>query len=149
MQLLSPGVALYSPAEIATKALGMLSRLAAVHRSANFRGVAFFPIPTSKRLMSDPEHLSLFSQLLLSNNSMVVETAAVLIKSLVEFNSQSNNKLYLTGAFYFACRYSGNNFVPLARLFDVSRLVSSRNYNTKLYYLRITSQICSLTTAAH
>ena len=69
--------------------------------------------------MSNPEHLSIFSQLLLSNDSKVVETAAVLIRSLVEFNIHANNKLYLTGAFYFSCRYTENNFLPLARLFEV------------------------------
>ena len=43
-------------------------------------------------------------QLLLSNDSVVVETAADLLHSLVQFNIAANTKLYLTGAFYFACR---------------------------------------------
>jgi hypothetical protein len=119
MQLLSPGRAIYAPAEVATKSLNLLAGLAAVHRSSNSKGTPFFPIPTSKRLMSDTDHLCVFAQLLLSNNSAVVENAAVLLTSLVEFNPHANNKLYLTGAFYFACRYSGNNFLPLARLFEV------------------------------
>ena len=120
MQLLSPGRALYTPAEIGTKTLSMLFKLAFIHRSANYKGTPFFPIPRSKKLMSNPEHLSIFAQLLLSNDSLVVETAAILLTSLIEFNIHANNKLYLSGAFYFACRYSGNNFVPLAKLFEVS-----------------------------
>ena len=76
--------------------------------------------------MSDPvEHLAIFAQLLLSNDSVVVETAADLLRALVEFNLAVNTKLYLTGAFYFACRYTGNNFVPLARLFEVAHVQQS------------------------
>jgi hypothetical protein len=44
MQMISPGKAVYSPAEVAMKGLQMLCRIAAVHRSANSRGVPFFPI---------------------------------------------------------------------------------------------------------
>jgi len=104
----------------------MLANLAFVHRSVNFKGTPFFPVPTSKRIMSDPvEHLAIFAQLLLSNDSVVVETAADLLRALVEFNLAVNTKLYLTGAFYFACRYTGNNFVPLARLFEVTHVQQS------------------------
>lgn len=125
MQMLFPGKAIYSPAEVAIKGLNMLTRLGAVHRSANSKKVPFFPIPTSKRIMSDPEHLSVFAQLLLSNDVNVVEIAANQLRSLVEFNTFANSKLYLTGAFFFACRYSGNNFAPLAHLFEVTHLSQS------------------------
>lgn len=125
MQMLFPGKAVYSPAEVAAKALHLLRRLAAVHRSANSKGVPFYPIPMSKRLMSDPGHLCIFAQLLLSNDGQVVEVAADLLRSLVEFNSLANSKLYLTGAFFFACRYTGNNFAPLAWLFHSSHLNQS------------------------
>ena len=125
MQMLFPGKAVYSPAEVAAKGLNMLNRLAAVHHSANSKSIPFYPIPTSKRIMSESEHLSIFSQLLLSNDVNVVEIAAQLLHSLVEFNQIANSKLYLSGAFFFACRYTGNNFLPLARLFDVSHLQQS------------------------
>jgi DnaJ family protein C protein 13 len=116
---------MYGPAEIAAKALNMLTGIAGVHRAANSRGVPFYPIPTSKRIMSDPEHLSIFATLLLSNNGTVVESASQLMRGLVELNSQANSKLYLTGAFFFACRYTGNNFLSLAHLFDVTHLRQS------------------------
>jgi DnaJ family protein C protein 13 len=125
MQMLYPGKALYSPAEIAIKSLRLLTKLGAVHKSANSRGTPFYPIPISKRIMSDPTHLSVFSQLLLSNDGKVVETAAGLLTSLVEFNTQANSKLYLTGAFFFACKYAGNNFYPIATLFEVTHLKQS------------------------
>ena len=145
MQLLSPGRALYSPAEVAAKSLTLLIKLAEVHRSSNILGTPFYPIPTSKRLMSNPEHLATYSQLLLSNNSTVVETAAMLLTSLVEFNAHANNKLYLSGAFYFACRYSGNNFIPLARLFEVLTYVRTQQYHTLerncFYHIYVTSTL--------
>ncbi len=55
----------------------------------------------------------------------MVETASNLLKSLVELNSSANNKLYLTGAFYFGCHYTGNNFTSIAKLFDVTHLRQS------------------------
>jgi hypothetical protein len=125
LQMLFPGKVMYGPAEIAGKGLSMLSHIAGVHRSANSNGVPFFPIPTSKRIMSDPEHLGVFATLLLSNNHAVVEASADLMRSLVELNVLANSKLYLTGAFFFACRYTGNNFLSLAKLLDVSHLKQS------------------------
>jgi hypothetical protein len=75
--------------------------------------------------MSEPYHLSIFAQLLLSNDSKVVESAAELLRGLVECNLTANNKLYLTGVFYFACRFTGNNFSALAWLFHVTHLKQS------------------------
>lgn len=125
LQMLFPGKAVYSPAEIANKALNCLQQLAAVHKAANIKGVPFYPLPLSKRIMSDPSHLIIFAQLLLSNDGKVVEIAAELLRSLVEFNALANSKLYLSGAFYFACRYTGNNFLPLSNLFYVTHLKQS------------------------
>jgi hypothetical protein len=125
MQMLFPGKAVYSPAEVAVKALRLLRRLSAVHRSANSKGVPFFPNPVSKRIMSDPEQLTLFAQLLLSNDGNVVDTAADLLRTLVDFNLTANSKLYLTGAFLFACRYTGNNFTALAKFFAATHLKQS------------------------
>ncbi|MFT2223771.1 hypothetical protein, partial [Staphylococcus aureus] len=48
-----------------------------------------------------------------------------LLCSLVEFNTSANTKLYLSGAFFFAARYTGNNFLPLARLFHLTHLRQS------------------------
>lgn len=75
--------------------------------------------------MSDAEHLVIFSQLLLANDVRVVEAAASLLKNLVEFNSTINSKLYLTGAFFFICRFPGNNFISLAKLLEVTHLNQS------------------------
>ena len=75
--------------------------------------------------MSDSDQLIILSQLLLANDIQVVETSCQLIKSLIEHNEQANHKLYLTGLFYFSCRYSSNNFLPIAQLFEISHLRQS------------------------
>ena len=46
----------------------------------------------------------------------MVESAADLLSSLMRHNDEACAKLYLTGAFYFACMYTGNNFHSLAKL---------------------------------
>jgi hypothetical protein len=125
MQLLFTGTALHSPAFVSSQCLRLLQRLAAVHKSANFKGTPFYPIAMSKRIMSDPSHLAIFSQLLLSNDHAVVDSAADLLTSLVEFNLQACSKLYLSGAFFFAARYSGNNFRALAQFFHATHLQQS------------------------
>jgi len=125
LQLLSPGKALYSPAEVAVKSLTLLKDLAAVHRSTNSKGIAFYPTPVSKRIMSDSSQLQIFAQLFLSNDPNVVEIAADLLRSLVEFNMTACSKLYLSGVFFFTCRYSGNNFAPLALFLSSTHLKQS------------------------
>eukprot|EP00602_Paraphysomonas_sp_CaronLab_P011509 CAMPEP_0185040382 /NCGR_PEP_ID=MMETSP1103-20130426/38364_1 /TAXON_ID=36769 /ORGANISM="Paraphysomonas bandaiensis, Strain Caron Lab Isolate" /LENGTH=2494 /DNA_ID=CAMNT_0027579655 /DNA_START=336 /DNA_END=7820 /DNA_ORIENTATION=+ len=127
IQVLSPGKAIYSPAEVGTKAITLLYNLSALHKSANTQGAPFYPTPISKRLMSQPEHMSVFAQLLLCNDRHVVHTAAKLLKSLVEHNLLACSKLYLTGAFYFGCRYAGNDFQAIAELFAVSHLLQSHH----------------------
>lgn len=125
LQMLYPGKAIYSPAQVAAKSLTLLQRLAAIHRSSNSKGLPFYPIPMSKKLMSDPNHLNIFAQLLLSNDAQVVDNAAELLRSLVEYNTYANSKLYLSGAFYFAARYTGNNYLPIATLLHLTHLRQS------------------------
>lgn len=125
LQLLFPGKAIYSPAQVASKSLLLLQRVAAIHKSANFKGIPFYPIPMSKRIMCDTNCLNIFAQLLLSNDATVVDNAADLIRSLVEFNLSANSKLYLTGIFFFAARYTGNNYNAISWLFHASHLKQS------------------------
>ena len=95
-----------------------------------FLGVVFHPLPLSKRMLSIPGHLGVFAQLLLSNEVRVVESAASLLRTLVEGNLTANSKLYLTGAFFFICRYPGNNFLKLAQLLEASHLNQSFHDST-------------------
>ena len=127
MQILFAGKAIYSPAEISAKTLELLARVSIVHKAYDARGLPFYPIPVSRRIMSEPEHLAIISQLLLSNDLKVVENASNLLCNLVEFNPAVKSKLYLTGLFFFACRYSGNNFKAVAKLLDVTHLKQSNH----------------------
>lgn len=122
MQIFMPGQAIYSPAQVSSKGLQLLQKISGIHKSSNSQGVPFYPIPLSKRIMSETRHIHVFAQLLLSNDPIVVDAAAKLIKSLVELNSMVNAKLYLSGVFYFASRYSGNNYRIIAELFAVTHL---------------------------
>lgn len=125
IQVLFPGKALFSPAEISMKALGILTKISSLHRSANFMSIPFYPIPTSKKIMSDHIDLSVFSQLLLSNDNNVVEVATNIIYNLIEYNPAAKSKLYLTGLFFFGCRHTSNNFQSIAKLFHISHLCQS------------------------
>ncbi|RYH32347.1 J domain-containing protein [archaeon] len=125
LQLLYPGKALYSPAQVASKCLMLLLKLAAIHKSSNFKSIPFYPIAMSKRIMSESTHLSVFAQLLLSNDPTVVDNAADLLRSLVEFNLQACSKLYLTGVYFFAARYTGNNYIAIANFFHSTHLRQS------------------------
>jgi hypothetical protein len=124
-QMLSPGRVVYSPADVGCKAITLLSNLSSLHRSVNSLGAPFYPTPISKRLMSHPDHLAIFAQLLLCNDRSVVNIAAKLLQSLVDHNIMANSKLYLTGVFFFSLRYTGNDFAVIAELLSKTHLYQS------------------------
>lgn len=125
IQMLYPGKAMYTPAEISRKALHMLTLVSSLHKAVDSRKKPFYPVPQSKRIMSTTDHLVVLAQLLLSNDHEVVTLASQLLQSLVEYNPTVTSKLYLTGVFFFACRYAGNDFLPLAKLLDATHLRQS------------------------
>lgn len=125
--------AVYSPAEVAMRAITTIQRLAGLHHSVSASGVPFYPVPISKRLFSDIDSLSVLSQLMLSNDRRVVDISANLLTSLVEHNLGTSSKLYLTGAFYFGVRYTSNNIKSICDLFKVSHLKQSFGQDTSAY----------------
>ena len=109
----------YTPAEVAFKALQSFNSLLLhpSHSSLDPRGIPYFPIPKAKRFLSDPRSaLPSLSQALLCDDPQVVESSAILLSSLMDHNDDACAKLYLTGAFLFACVYTGSNYRPLAKL---------------------------------
>lgn len=111
--------AVYAPAEVAFKALLSFNSLLLhpSHSSLDPRGIPYFPIPKAKRFLSDPRSaLPILSQALLCDDPQVVESSAILLASLMDHNDDACAKLYLTGAFLFACVYTGSNYRPLAKL---------------------------------
>lgn len=80
--------------------------------------------------MSSPTQLSILAQLILSNDSKVVETAASLLYSLVSANDMACCNLYSTGVFYFGCRHTGSHFQSISRLFSSTHLRQSFHTNS-------------------
>ncbi|CAM9130814.1 unnamed protein product, partial [Ectocarpus fasciculatus] len=125
--------AVYSPAEVAMKAINTIQRLAGLHHAVSASGVPFYPVPISKRLFSDLDSMSVLAQLMLANDIHVVDIAANLLSSLVEHNLGTSSKLYLTGAFFFGVRYTSNNMKSICDLFEVSHLKQSFGQDTSAF----------------
>ena len=139
-QLCSDGnsAGIYGPSEVALIALKALTRLVDLHRSLDSRGVPYFPVPFAKRLLcglsrtttaeagmdidQSDSFLPILCQSLLCNDHRVVTTGAELLHKLMLHNEDVISKFYLTGVFFFALNYTGNNFRQLAELLHATHL---------------------------
>eukprot|EP00934_Nitzschia_sp_Nitz4_P000945 Nitzschia sp. Nitz4//scaffold10_size219509//158366//167608//NITZ4_001449-RA/size219509-augustus-gene-0.252-mRNA-1//1//CDS//3329532983//945//frame0 len=130
---------IYSPSQVAIMAIRSLTRLVDLHKSLDYRGLPYYPIPIAKRIMCGLGHdpftsaeegssdqrnsfLSILAQSLLCNDSETVDKTAELLVKLTEFNEEACSKFYLTGAFFFASCYTGSNFKKLAKLLHDTHL---------------------------
>lgn len=102
----------------------------------------YFPIPIAKRLLCgmtqnaapslgtggkdfsdyDTNTLSIISQALLCDDARIVDNTAYLLRKLMIRNNIACNKFFLTGVFFFACSYTGSNFLSLAHLLHDTHL---------------------------
>jgi len=143
-QLCSDGSSsgIYGPSEVALIALKALTRLVDLHRSLDSRGVPYFPVPFAKRLLcglsremttnaaaetgmdidQSDSFLPILSQSLLCNDHRSVAIGAELLHKLMLHNEEAVSKFYLTGVFFFAMNYTGNNFRPLSELLYATHL---------------------------
>lgn len=143
-QLCSDGDSgIFGPSEVALIALKALARLVDLHRSLDSRGVPYFPVPFAKRLLcglnreittnanasegvmdvdQSDMFLPILSQSLLCNDHRSVAVGAELLHKLMLHNEDAVSKFYLTGAFFFALNYTGNNFRPLSELLHATHL---------------------------
>ncbi|GMH66879.1 hypothetical protein TrRE_jg7825 [Triparma retinervis] len=130
-QLLTKGEGVYLPSEISLIALKALTRLVDMHRSVDYRGVPYHPIPIAKKILcgsaggnglESRDSLFAIAQSMLCNDSKVVETAAELIHKLMLHNDEANAKLYLTGVFNFAVGYTGSNYHSISKLLNACHL---------------------------
>jgi len=139
----------YGPADVSSMALSSLSRLVSLHRSVDYRGIPFTPIPVAKRLLTeqsrDPTRseiamggslgeyksavnlgtetfLPIICQALLSDDTRVAEQAVILLQQLMSHNDEACSKLYLTGVFFFILCHPGSNFLPMASLLQETHL---------------------------
>ena len=121
-----------APVDVALLALRALTRLVDLHKSLDTRGVPYLPIPIAKRILSgsyavagsesDVSPLATLCQAILCNNAKLVDQAADVLYKVCCYNERATQKLYLTGVFFFACCYTGNNFKSLSRLLHATHL---------------------------
>jgi hypothetical protein len=135
------GTGIYSPSEVALRAIRSLTRLVDLHKSLDSRGIPYYPIPIAKRIMcglsrdpfktgasgeSNTEHLdsflSILTQSILCNDPQLVDHAADLLFKLTQYNEEATSKLYLSGIFFFIACYTGSNFKSLAKLLHATHL---------------------------
>ncbi|CAM9306350.1 unnamed protein product [Chrysoparadoxa australica] len=122
---MSTGRSAGTPAQVAAMSLEILLCMATVHTPLDARGIPYWPVPRGKRVLSKRDVLEVLATLLLANNQMVVDRAAELLRVLCEHNPQACERLYTTGAFYFACKCTSNSFTALARLLAATHLSQS------------------------
>jgi DnaJ family protein C protein 13 len=128
------GDAVLGPSEVALLSLKSLVRLVELHKSVDSSGTPYIPIPTAKRILSGKDKeisaavdaganpLSILSQTLLCNDGRIVGIGASLLFKLLQYNQDTMPKFYLTGVFFFALSYLGNNFLAIAHLLHCSHL---------------------------
>lgn len=134
------GTGLFTPSEVALRAIRSLTRLVDLHKSLDYRGLPFYPIPIAKRIMCglsrDPftttggqvsneqneSFLSILAQSVLCNDPQVVNQAADLLLKLMRYNEEAITKFYLTGIYFFIASYTGSNFKSLAELLHETHL---------------------------
>ena len=138
--------AVYSSSEVALLALKCLNRIVGIHKSVDSRGIPFYPIPFSKRLICEvnPTHslqvdtqssrfhhdsLAIICQALLCNDSLVVKAAVNLIINLMNHNRKACSKLYLTGVFFFALISSESDFEPIAQLINKTHMTQNSSFD--------------------
>ncbi|EMD43043.1 Hypothetical protein EHI5A_169700 [Entamoeba histolytica KU27] len=114
--LLTEDTGILTPIELCQSISKTLEDLVTMYPSRDMHGILLRPIPRAKRILSSPRHLPHIVQLLLTAAPTIVDTAARLLKNLLEDNPTAQPKFYLTGVFYFALMYSGSNLKEISRL---------------------------------
>ena len=114
--LLKQDTGVLSSLQLCTSVIQTLEQLVTMYPSRDMHGVLLRPIPRAKRILSSPRNLPHVVQLLLTSSPQLIDTAARLVRNLLEDNPTAQPKFYLTGAFYFALMYAGSNMKEIARL---------------------------------
>ena len=77
------------------------------------------PLPTVKRILSEPNSLPHIVQLLVTFDPVLVEQVAILLYYVMEDNPKLST-LYTTGLFFFILMYTGSNLLPIGRFLCMS-----------------------------
>ena len=112
--LVARGVAVMNESELATLILRILIQMAKVFPSRDVDGAIIRPLPTVKRILSEPGTLPHIVQLLVTFDPVLVEQVAILLFYVMEDNPKLST-LYTTGIFFFILMYTGSNLLPIGR----------------------------------
>ena len=98
----------------------------------NTKPIKLYPIPKSKQLLSSYEYISILTSLLLcNNNNIIIDNICILLISLTENGDIALiSRLYLSGFYYYAIRYTKNNYIYLSKLIYITHLNQSYIYNS-------------------
>ena len=77
------------------------------------------PLPTVKRILSEPNALPHIVQLLVTFDPVLVEQVAILLYYVMADNPKLST-LYTTGVFFFILMYTGSNLLPIGRFLSMS-----------------------------
>jgi len=117
--LVAKGTAVMNESELATLILKVLIQMTRFYPSRDEDGAIIRPLPTVKRVLSEPTTLPHIVQLLLTFDPVLVEQVAILLYSILEDNPKLST-LYTTGIFFFILMYTGSNVLPIGRFLGMT-----------------------------
>merc|ERR1719320_147644 len=117
--LVARGTAVMNESELATLILRILITMAKLFPSRDNDGAIIRPLPTVKRILSEPNTLPHIVQLLVTFDPVLVEQVALLLYYVMEDNPKLAT-LYTTGVFFFILMYTGSNLLPIGRFLGMS-----------------------------
>ena len=128
-QLLMKGPSYLKPVDIATHVLDIFNVCLNKYSSYTSDGKTLkTPIPRAKRILGQPKYLGYIAQLLLVDDDNLISLAANTITRIVDNNERAVSKLFLTGIYFFALRYTGNSVESIANLLYKTHL--KQNFRT-------------------
>mmetsp|Transcript_4443 Transcript_4443/g.7570 ORF Transcript_4443/g.7570 Transcript_4443/m.7570 type:complete len:2305 (+) Transcript_4443:65-6979(+) len=119
------GKAILNSHDAVDHSLRIMHRLLNLYASVDHIGRPLRPTPKAKRLLSGPECLPYIAQCVLSDQPGVVDRATSLLTELCSHNPAALDKLYLTGVFMFALRYTGSQFLSIAKFLRETHLLQN------------------------
>ena len=117
--LVAKGVAVMNESELATLILRILTTMTTNYPSRDADGAIIRPLPTVKRVLSEPNSLPHIVQLLVTFDPVLVEQVAILLFHIMEDNPKLAT-LYTTGVFFFILMYTGSNLLPIGRFLSMT-----------------------------
>lgn len=117
--LVAKGTSVMNESELATLILRILITMARLFPSRDNDGAIIRPLPTVKRILSEPNTLPHIVQLLVTFDPVLVEQVALLLYYIMEDNPRLAT-LYNTGVFFFILMYTGSNLLPIGRFLGMS-----------------------------